>query len=579
MNFNGGGNLMVFRACQDMKDASGRVTIGYSLSSPAGEIRFMTNKQIKDLINSGNVVIGLKLNKAGRLIIDRSGYGAINARNRVEVLSGEKLKHTAIKRAGKFKRRKYVQSIVKFCLEKPTNRVMLIHGLRRTGKTIQMNHAVIDCIRTGIDSKRLHMLQVSRLNNKEVVTCDEIDNIIRNILTSVSDPIIFIDEITFVKDVVNYLNRLQDFYEGVQFILTGTDSFVFSTAVKDTLFGRAITIHTQYIGYQEFKDLLPEQSLDDYIKGLIFTNNSYYTGSEYIKDIKEQTYGNIIGTINRSKDYFFGNANQYIGYIQKIKGEDLLYIIFNILSTVTSPKDNKDFIKSLKSLGGAKIRFIANTTGAQWDDIPKKQSELASKKLKQLKYVMDILQELDVIKQVDNLAVKLIDSDQLTNRGFKVITEKEICCVIQSMAFQICQQCVANKENLTGILNENLVLSCLQMLYGNRLYDGHKNYEINETGYLKYSVKGVEHEIDAVLALKQDAYSSEYDLIEVKSGTYPRHDYCKHLLEDSANLPKELSDESLIHKRIVIYNGISCEKYGVQFVNLEEFLLDPCKWL
>lgn len=378
----------------------------------------MTNKQIKDLINSGNVVIGLKIDKAGRLIIDRSGYGAINARNRVEVLSGEKLKHAAIKRAGKFKRRKYVQSIVKFCLEKPTNRVMLIHGLRRTGKTIQMNHAVIDCIRAGIDSKRLHMLQVSRLNNKEVVTCDEIDNIIRNILTSVSDPIIFIDEITFVKDVVNYLNRLQDFYEEAQFILTGTDSFVFSTAVKDTLFGRAITIHTQYIGYQEFKSLLPEQSLDDYIRGLIFTNNAYYTSSEYIKDIKEQTYGNIIGTIDRSKDYFFGNANQYIGYIQKIKGEDLLYIIFNILSTITSPKDNKDFVKSLKSLGGAKIRFIANTTGAQWDDIPKRQSELANRKLKQLKYVMDILQELDVIKQVDNLAIKLIDADQLTNKGF-----------------------------------------------------------------------------------------------------------------------------------------------------------------
>ena len=60
---------------------------------------------------------------------------------------------------------------------------------------------------------------------------------------------------------------------------------------------------------------------------------------------------------------------------------------------------------------------------------------MASRKLKQLKYVMDILQELDVIKQVDNLAIKLIDADQINNKGFKVITEKEICCVIQSMAF------------------------------------------------------------------------------------------------------------------------------------------------
>jgi len=38
----------------------------------------MTNKQIKDLINSGNVVIGLKIDKAGRLIKDKNAYSNID---------------------------------------------------------------------------------------------------------------------------------------------------------------------------------------------------------------------------------------------------------------------------------------------------------------------------------------------------------------------------------------------------------------------------------------------------------------------------------------------------------------------
>jgi len=36
----------------------------------------------------------------------------------------------------------------------------------------------------------------------------ELDRVIREIIAKVGNPIIFIDEITFVKDVITYLNRL-----------------------------------------------------------------------------------------------------------------------------------------------------------------------------------------------------------------------------------------------------------------------------------------------------------------------------------------------------------------------------------
>jgi len=88
----------------------------------------------------------------------------------------------------------------------------------------------------------------------------------------------------------------------------------------------------------------------------------------------------------------------------------------------------------------------------------------------------------------------------------------------------------------------------------------------------------VQHEVDAIVTIKQGIFHTEYDLIEVKSGDKIRSDYTKHLNLSDKDFPSGLR-RGKIRNKIVIYNGISCEKYGVQFVNLEEFLLDPCKWL
>lgn len=581
INFNGGDNLMVFRACQDMKDASGRVIVGYTLSNQVGEVKFMTNKQIKDLINSGNVVIGLKIDKAGRLIKDKNAYSNIDTSlttgNRIQIYTGKALLDKAKMEVQMYNQRNYVRNIVNFCINRIGNRLMLVHGVRRTGKTVQIKHAILECFKNGIQPDRVYFLQIGRFQDADAVTSVELDRVIREIIAKVGNPIIFIDEITFVKDVITYLNRLQDIYTEAQFVLTGTDSFVFSIAQRDSIYGRCITIHSQYIGYKEFRRLMPKAKLADYMEGGTLFELAHLSYSD-AKNIKEQTYGNIIGTIERSKDYFLNSVNPYIRYITEISRSDLMYIIFNVLASITSPKDNRDIVKAMKQLGKQKIAYIQNATDIPQSEIISKSQELTSSKVYTINYVIDILQELDIIRKVSNLAYRLVDDTQVENEKFDIVTESEICCLINNIAYTLCSNCIHDDSVLKGVITENVVLSCLCMLQAKKFTQNNKEYSIQDVGYLKYSVNGVQHEVDAIVTIKQGIFHTEYDLIEVKSGDKIRSDYTKHLNLSDKDFPSGLR-RGKIRNKIVIYNGISCEKYGVQFVNLEEFLLDPCKWL
>lgn len=322
---------------------------------------------------------------------------------------------------------------------------------------------------------------------------------------------------------------------------------------------------------------MPKAKLADYMEGGTLFELTHLSYSD-AKNIKEQTYGNIIGTIERSKDYFLNSVNPYIRYITEISRSDLMYIIFNVLASITSPKDNRDIVKAMKQLGKQKIAYIQNATDIPQSEIISKSQELTSNKVYTINYVIDILQELDIIRKVGNLAFRLVDDSQIKDEKFDIVTENEICCLINNIAYTLCSNCIHDDNALRGVITENIVLSCLCMLQSKKFVQSNKEYGIQDVGYLKYSVNGVQHEVDAIVTIKQDIFHTEYDLIEVKSGDNLRSEYVKHLNLEDKDLPRGLR-HGKIRNKLVVYNGKTVKKYGVQFVNLEEFLLDPCKWL
>jgi len=71
---------------------------------------------------------------------------------------------------------------------------------------------------------------------------------------------------------------------------------------------------------------------------------------------------------------------------------------------------------------------------------------------------------LDIIRKVSNLAYRLVDDTQVENEKFDIVTESEICCLINNIAYTLCSNCIHDDSVLKGVITENVVLSCLCML-------------------------------------------------------------------------------------------------------------------
>lgn len=575
-------NVKILKAIKEIK--TGRIVTGYVVQDSLGNTKKLSNKAIKELINNGVYVDGLKIDKAGRLIKDRKSMpgnmqkSLVNNKYGIKILRGSEIANQMDRDIVEYSRRNYVKQIINFCKNPQFGRILVIHGVRRTGKTVQMIHAILDCMKSGIDSNRLYYLEVPVLP-KEKISADDLDKVLNKLidinLCNGRKPIIFIDEITYVNNIIPYLKNLQDILSmNATFIVQGTDSFVFSVAARDVLYDRYEMIHTTMVSYAEIKRLKPNIQFKDYIDGMTLypgVNLERRQNKSNIKvQIDQATIGNILGTISRSKGYFQNFFDFRLKRLQKIKEQDIIYIVYCLLLQQTSPKKYGAFLNQFKTIGKDKIEFLRQMLGYYDSSITSRISELSSKNKDDIYAVLNALETMDIARVVYNEAngVELDD-----NTGcFKSVTDQEICCMQQGLIQQVCKVQNLDTQSINGILTENLVLQSLFI----EMEQGRK--QIDAVKYLKYSYNDIQREIDAIVKLNlNNDQDSCYTLIEVKHDSSIKPEYVKNLNVPNQEMVPQIRGK--IHRKIVVYNGISCEKYGVQFVNLEEFLLDPCKWL
>ncbi|MBE5898273.1 MAG: hypothetical protein E7279_01570 [Lachnospiraceae bacterium] len=158
--------------------------------------------------------------------------------------------------------------------DKTSEDILVIYGLRRTGKTVLMEQ----------------ILQDYPFKDKcvfyEVSENDNMSDVINCVINAKNKGIniICIDEITKAKDFPNSIALLSDVYvkNGMKILLTGTDSLGFYFAGNEELFDRNQTIDTTYISFAEHCCVLNTNDMDNYIKygGLMSR------GKDRVKDYK-----------------------------------------------------------------------------------------------------------------------------------------------------------------------------------------------------------------------------------------------------------------------------------------------------
>lgn len=158
------------------------------------------------------------------------------------------------------KERDCFKQLQKYLNSDATDRVCLVFGLRRTGKTTMLRQAVLK-MTTEQASKTAY------IKAKGIDTMAAMNRDLEKLL-ELGYENVFIDEVTLMEDFIDSAALFSDIYatQGMKIVLSGTDSLGFWFALHQELYDRAITIHTTFIPFREHSRLLGIDSIDEYIR-------------------------------------------------------------------------------------------------------------------------------------------------------------------------------------------------------------------------------------------------------------------------------------------------------------------------
>lgn len=158
-----------------------------------------------------------------------------------------------------WKERDCFKQLQKYLNNDATDRVCLVFGLRRTGKTTMLRQAVL----------KMTTEQASKTAYIKAKGTDTMAAMNRDLekLLELGYENVFIDEVTLMEDFIDSAALFSDIYaaQGMKIVLSGTDSLGFWFALHQELYDRAVTIHTTFIPFREHSRLLGIDSIDEYI--------------------------------------------------------------------------------------------------------------------------------------------------------------------------------------------------------------------------------------------------------------------------------------------------------------------------
>lgn len=159
-----------------------------------------------------------------------------------------------------YKKRECFHDLQNYVYGKSTDRVFILYGLRRTGKTTLIRQAISEMP----DDMLQHtaFIQVTPQISLKMINLD-----IRQ-LKKQGYRYVFIDEVTLMDDFIEGAALFSDIFasSGMKVILSGTDSLGFVFSEDRELYDRCFMTHTTFVPYREFERVLGINGIDEYIR-------------------------------------------------------------------------------------------------------------------------------------------------------------------------------------------------------------------------------------------------------------------------------------------------------------------------
>ena len=481
----------------------------------------------------------------------------------------------------KYKRRECYSVLHDFVFGEQQDKVFILYGLRRTGKTTLIRQAILD-----MTPEQLNATVFIQTKTKD--TLSEINADLKY-LEEQGYKYVFIDEVTLMEDFIEGAALFSDIYasSGMKIVLSGTDSLGFIFTEYEQLYDRCILLHTTFIPYREFETVLGIEGIDEYIRyggtmsmsGVNYNEKSSFatskSASEYIdsaiaRNIQHslkyyqegghfrhlyELYekGELTGAINRVVEDINHRFTKEV-LIKTFESNDLSISVRNLLHDRNEPIDitqniDKDAITEL-------VKTML--------DILNKEEQMVEIDDTHAYQIKEYLSLLDLIMEVD-----LLHFPDVNNREKITVISQPGIRYAQADAL-ISSLLLDEKFNALSAMQRNRILERILSEIKGRMMEDIVLLETKLANPKKqvFQLQFAVGEFDMVI---YDPITLTCEIYEIKHSTEVVVNQYRHLI----NVEKCAETEhrfGTITGRYVIYRGKAAESGGVQYLNVEQYL-------
>lgn len=495
-----------------------------------------------------------------------------------------------VKPVEKWRKRECYQKLHDYVYSDMHDRVYILYGLRRTGKTTLIRQMISDMDAAMRDKTIFIQIQ----DNK---TLDDINQDLKY-LEQKGYRYVFIDEVTLLSDFIQGAALFSDVFaaSGMKIVLSGTDSLGFMFTEDEELYDRCIMSHTTFISYCEFEKVLGIVGIDEYIRygGTMSPGGKQYNDNTMIFATKKSTDEYVDSAIARNIQHSlknYHNEGHFRSLRELYEENELTNVINRIVEDInhrfTMEVLTRDFKSNDLRISAGNLRKDRKKPTDVLDHI---DIITVNETLKSLLQIKNKTEQSVVIQDVHRLEIKeyldLLDlTVEIENRWMSDYNQKETRTVFSQPGMRYSQAEALVKSLMQDDLFRNLSLEERRRIT-ERILEEIKGRMMEDIVLLETMISKVNCEVfrlqfavgefDMVVFNPKEGNCAIY---EIKHSREVVPQQCRHLLDEQKCRDTEFRYGPITGK-YVIYRGATTTlaEMGIDvvedvtYLNVEEYL-------
>ena len=480
----------------------------------------------------------------------------------------------------KYKKRACYDAIHDYVFGEQQDKVFILYGLRRTGKTTLIRQVILNM--KPEERQKAAFIQIKSSDTLSDINAD------LKTLEAQGYKYVFVDEVTLMEDFIEGAALFSDIYagSGMKLVLSGTDSLGFIFTKHEQLYDRCIMLHTTFIPYREFENVLGISGIDNYIRyggtmsisGVNYNESTFTTKQSTDEYIDSAIARNIQHSLKYYQDgghfrhlydlYEKGELTSAINRVvedinhrftkevltRTFSSHDLSLSARNLLHDRENPVDLYQTVD--KENVTALLKSMLEILDKEEQDV--EIDEVHAFQIKEYLTLLDLLMEVDLlhlpnINQRDSITV-------VTQPGLRYA---QATALVNSMLLD-------EKFSALSAVERNRILERIMSEIQGRMMEDIVLLETKlanpdkEVFQLQFAVG----EFDMVVA---DSKTLTCKIFEIKYSKELVPAQYRHLIDEGKCAQTE-HRFGAITSRTVIYRGKTTESDNVQYINVEEYL-------